>query len=69
MPKLNYKKLPYKKIIKGVTAPKTNSFYEPIKCENDKYKTIYRGYYTYDYFGDTVRRHEGDNDECKKHNT
>ena len=58
MPKLNYDKLPYKKVISGIKPPKTNSFYEPIQCDDETHKKIYRGYYTYDYFGETVRKHE-----------
>lgn len=58
MPKLNYDKLPYKKTISGIKAPKTNSFYEPIQCDDEIHKKIYRGYHTYNYFGKIVRRHE-----------
>lgn len=58
MPKLNYKKLSYKRIISGVKVPKINSFYEPIQCNDEIHKKNYRGYHTYDYFGKTIRRHE-----------
>ena len=69
MPKLNYDKPPYKKTISGVKAPKTNSFYEPIQCDDEIHKKIYRGYYTYDYFGKTIRRHEETQNEDNKWHT
>ena len=69
MPKLNYKKLPYRKVINRVKPPKTNSFYEPIQCDDEIYKKIYRGYHMYDYFGKTIRRHEDNQGGEYKWNT
>lgn len=66
MPKLNKDKIQYKKTISGIKAPKTNSFYEPIQCDDEIHKKIYRGYHTYDCFGKTVRRHEETQNEDNK---
>ena len=57
MPKLNRKKLSYKKVEYRISDPskKTGGFY------NNPYgpSPYERGYHTYDYFGPTPRRHEG----------
>ena len=60
MPKLNYDKLklPYKKFRQSLSdsLEKKGGFYN---CIEGPTLDIYRGYHTYDYFGPTVRRHEG----------
>ena len=57
MPKLNRKKLPYKKVEYKISdsLKKTGGFY------NNPYgpSPYQRGYHTYYNFGPTVRRHEG----------
>lgn len=57
MPRFNYENMPYKKKYSTGERVPSNGFYNPNKDYKES-EDIYRGYYTYSYYGATYWEHD-----------